>query len=109
MFVAFQSTVTNILLSYNSIWPIEVIEELTASGSDASVKGFDISTASFPDPALLPSTVQLHVQDAFAPFELQYDSCFDLVQIRGFVSFTRSAGANKLLQNVFQILSKLQI
>ncbi|KAF2202262.1 hypothetical protein GQ43DRAFT_480033 [Delitschia confertaspora ATCC 74209] len=87
-----------------AIWPIEVAEELKATGLEASVKGFDISSAQYPAPNLLPPNIHLDIQDAFDTFEPKYHSYFDLVQVRGFVSFTRSAAAEKLLHNVFQIL-----
>ncbi|PSN59694.1 hypothetical protein BS50DRAFT_579721 [Corynespora cassiicola Philippines] len=87
-----------------AIWPIEVAEHLRLIGIDVSVDGFDISSGSFPARNLLPSNVDLHVQDAFDTFNPKYHSFFDLVQIRGFVSFTRSAVVEKLLHNVYQIL-----
>jgi hypothetical protein len=92
-----------------SIWPIEVAEQMEATGIQATIDGFDISSNQFPLSKLLPTNIHLYEQDAFGTFPPDYVSRFDLVNIRGFVSFTRLLEAEKLLHNVSQILSKYSI
>ncbi|KAI8942785.1 hypothetical protein NX059_000828 [Plenodomus lindquistii] len=87
-----------------AIWPIEVAEQMKATDIKGTIDGFDVSSEQYPPTNLLPANVNLHVQDAFGTFPSKYISHFDLVNIRGFVSFTRLPAAEKLLRNVSQIL-----
>jgi hypothetical protein len=79
---------------------------MKAMGIKSTIEGFDVSPDQYPASKILPSNVHLHVQDAFGTFPPKFVERFDLVNIRGFVSFTRLPEAEKLLHNVSQILSK---
>ncbi|OHE96495.1 hypothetical protein CORC01_08258 [Colletotrichum orchidophilum] len=77
----------------NSIAAPKVADAATGSGiflreiatklaTDAQLDGFDMDASKFPDPALLPANVNLHIANVLEPFPKEMLGQYDLVHVK---------------------------
>lgn len=87
-----------------SIWPIDLLNDLPFS---LQIDAIDISTEQFPPREWLPEGMAAIAHDVYNPFPEHMVGKYDLVHIQNWLCVWRDETSDRLLQNLFSLLSKL--
>jgi hypothetical protein len=89
-----------------AIWLTEVSKLVS---TDCQLDGYDISSAQFPPPELLPSNINLQQHDILKPLGEEYFGYYDIIAVRLLVTALADDEWKKAVQNVIQYLSSLRL
>jgi hypothetical protein len=89
-----------------AIWLTEV-SKLVPSG--CKLDGYDISSAQFPPPELLPSTINLQQHDVLKPLGEKYLGYYDIIAVRLLVTALADDEWEKAVRNLIQYLSSFRL
>ena len=77
--------------------------------SDCKLDGYDISSAQFPPPELLPSTIHLQQHDVLKPLGEKYLGYYDIIAVRLLVTALADDEWEKAVGNLIQYLSSVSL
>lgn len=92
----------NVMLSWSSIWLVDVNRQLPSVHLD----GFDNSVDQFPSKEWLPDNISLNRLDVLKPIPEELKGKYDLVHVRLFLAVVQDDDPTPILRNLVDMLSQ---